>query len=117
MGNRVGEKPLAREPISAGSGKKCSRALVNQERHTELLNRFVERIVIRIINVVALDRVGPNEDAFESEFLDYPPGFLDGQFNVLHRDYADGHEAFAIRGAVIIKPIIIGTTQCGGVTS
>src|SRR6266508_2396836 len=100
MGNRVGEKPLAREPISAGSGKKCSRPLVNQERHTELLNRFVERIVIRIINVAALDRVWPNEDALESEFLDYALGFLDGQFNVLHGDHAARHEAFSIRGAV-----------------
>ncbi len=116
MGNRVSEKPLAGKPVSTGRRKKRARAFMNQQRHSQLDHRLVQRIVIGIVDVAALDRIRPDEYAFEAEFIYGAFCFFDGEFHVLDWNHADTQEPFSIRSAVIVQPIIVGAAQRRGVS-
>ena len=114
MGDRVGKKPLAGETVGARRGQKSAGAFVNQERHAELDDGFVKRVVIGVVDIAAFHRIGPHEDAFEAKLVDRAFGFVDGELYILHGNHADAHQAMAVFTAVIVKPIIIRTAQrCG----
>ena len=70
MGNRVGEKPLAGEAVGTGGGEKCAGAFVHQQRHAEIDDGFIERVVVGIVDVAAFYRIGSNKNAFEAELVD-----------------------------------------------
>src|SRR5690349_24676166 len=84
---------------------------MHEEAHTEIDYGSVKRIVIGVVDVAPFDRIGPNENSFETELVDRALRFIDGELYVLYRNDANAHQAPAICRAIIVKPIVVGATQ------
>src|SRR5207244_12623091 len=99
MGNRVGKKPLSRKSIRSGGRQIGARPFMDHQRRAEFLQRFVEPIVVRIVQRAALYRIRPDEDSFEFKFENYTPRRGDSGIDVLYRNDADYRQQFTNRPA------------------
>src|SRR5262245_30833789 len=87
-----------------------------QEWHTEIRDGLIQRIVTRIVDIVALDRVWPDKNPFEAKLIDDALGLLDGELGILDGNDTDAQQTLAVYGAVIVKPVIISAAQRGCVS-
>src|SRR3954453_6122610 len=114
MRNGVREKPLAGEAVDTRRGKVSAGALMHHERHSESGQRLVERVVIGIVQRASVYRIGTDKNSLKAELSDGTAGLTYGRHNVLHGNGSDAHEALAVGAAVVVEPIVVGTTKrCG----
>src|SRR5262245_40185712 len=84
-----------------------ARALVEPERHLQLLERGPEWLVVRVVPVAPVHLVRSEEDAAEAE-LAYAPARL--RYRVVHverRDHAGADQALRVLLAEFVEPIVV----------
>src|SRR5947208_13776593 len=88
---------------------------MGDQRPVEVVERFVEPIVVRLVQRAARYWTRPDEASFDFKFQNYPPRLGDSRIDGLYRNDADAHQTFTIGAAVIIEPIIISAAERHGV--
>ena len=90
-------------------------ALVEPDRHVEVLGGGPERLVHRVVDHLgAVIRVRPDEGALHPELLAREAHLGDRQIDILHRQHRDAEQPVRVRLAVIGEPAVIGAAYRGG---
>ena len=95
-------------------GHAAAGALVQPDRHVELLDLLPERLVVRVVEHPAVVGVRAEEAGAHAELLPRVAHLLDGQVDRLHRQHGDAEEPIGVGLAVVGEPAIVGAAHRGG---
>src|SRR5215510_3589284 len=91
-----------------------ARALVEAERHLELLERGPQRLVVRIVPVASVHLVRPEEHRAEAVLAHAAPRLGHGVVDVEGRDHAGAEQPLGILLAEVVEPVVVGARHgCG----
>ena len=88
-----------------------ARALVDADRHAQILGRFVDGIVVGTRQGAAAELVGAPEDPHQAEFLTGVTQLLDGPGRVLQGQQHDAPQPRVIVAAILREPGVVGTAD------
>ena len=105
--------PARLEAVHADLGHAAARALVDPDRHVQLLDLLPERRVVRVVQHLAVVGVGAEEAGAHAQLLPRVAHLLDGQVDRLHRQHRHPEQPIGIGLAVVREPAIVGAAHPG----
>ena len=88
-----------------------ARALVDADRHAQILGCFVDGIVVGARQGAAAELVGAPEDPHQTELLTGVTQLLDGPGGILQGQQHDAAQARVVVAAILREPSVVGTAD------